>query len=214
MISDFQFSLLMSQRVQWLFRVFERSTDYCIRPLNFKLKSNRFWMIKKQEVRRWLKLLKILTDLDCECTRAIFTFLEHFFIRFISFVHWWKILFEIKKLLCKQNSTRNTIKILKTNPVNCTLRKRCYWIKSISFQKHVYHGFKSICYRISNIFIGSCNIFLWINSIHAFGKKFFWFNSDFFSVYVKDIEHRARSAMTWTHASGVLKFLFLIQMWI
>ena len=35
-----------------------------------------------------------------------------------------------------------------------TLRKNCYWIKSISFQKHVCHGFKSICYRISNIFIG------------------------------------------------------------
>ena len=27
-----------------------------------------------------------------------------------------------------------------------TLRKKCFWIKSISFQKHVYHGFKSICY--------------------------------------------------------------------
>ena len=63
-----------------------------------------------------------------------------------------------------------------------TLRKTSYWIKSISFQKHVYHGFKSICYRISNIFIGSCIIFLWINSIHAFGKKCFWFNSIFFSV--------------------------------
>ena len=35
-----------------------------------------------------------------------------------------------------------------------TLRKTCYWFNSISFQKHVYHGFKSICYRISNIFIG------------------------------------------------------------
>ena len=46
-----------------------------------------------------------------------------------------------------------------------TLRKKCYWIESISFKKHVYHGFKSICYRISNIFIGSCSIFLWINSI-------------------------------------------------
>ena len=63
-----------------------------------------------------------------------------------------------------------------------TLGKKCYWIKSISFQKHVYHGFKSICYRISNIFIGSCSIFLWINSIHAFGKKCFWFNNIFFSV--------------------------------
>ena len=60
-----------------------------------------------------------------------------------------------------------------------TLRKKCYWIKSISNQKHVYHGFKSICYRISNIFIGSCSIFLWINSIHAFGNKCFWFNSIF-----------------------------------
>ena len=29
----------------------------------------------------------------------------------------------------------------------------CGWIKSISFQKHVHHGFKTICYRISNIFI-------------------------------------------------------------
>ena len=61
--------------------------------------------------------------------------------------------------------------------------KKCYWIKSISFQKHVYHGFKSICYRISNIFIGSCNIFLWINSVHAFEKKCFWFNRIFVSVY-------------------------------
>ena len=34
------------------------------------------------------------------------------------------------------------------------LRKKCYWIKSISFQKHVYQGLKSIFYRISNIFIG------------------------------------------------------------
>ena len=64
-----------------------------------------------------------------------------------------------------------------------TLRKKCYWIKSISFQKHVYHGFKSICYRISNMFIASCSIFLWINSVHAFGKKCFWFNSIFFSVH-------------------------------
>ena len=63
-----------------------------------------------------------------------------------------------------------------------TLRKKCYWIKSISFQKHVYHGFKSICYRISNIFIDSCSIFLWINSMHVFGKKCFWFNSILFSV--------------------------------
>ena len=66
------------------------------------------------------------------------------------------------------------------------MRKKCYWIKSISFQKHVYHGFKSICYRISNILIGSYSIFLWINSIHAFGKKCFWFNSIFFSVYLMD----------------------------
>ena len=63
-----------------------------------------------------------------------------------------------------------------------TLRKKCYWIKSISFQKHVYHGLKSICYRISKIFVGSCSIFLWNNIIHAYGKKFFWFNSIFFSV--------------------------------
>ena len=63
------------------------------------------------------------------------------------------------------------------------LRKKCYWIKSISFKKHVYRGFKSICYRISNIFTGSCSISLWINSIHAFGKKCFWFNSIFFSVW-------------------------------
>ena len=54
--------------------------------------------------------------------------------------------------------------------------------KMLLNQKHVYHGFKAICYRISNIFIGSCSIFLWINSIHAFGKKWFWFNSIFFSV--------------------------------
>ena len=33
-------------------------------------------------------------------------------------------------------------------------------------QKHAYHGFKSICYRISNIFIGSCSIFLWINIVY------------------------------------------------
>ena len=33
-------------------------------------------------------------------------------------------------------------------------KKKYYWIKSISVQKHVYHRFKSICYRISNIFIG------------------------------------------------------------
>ena len=73
--------------------------------------------------------------------------------------------------------------ILRLRFVNIiTLRKKCYWIKNISYQKHVYHGFKSICYRISNIFIGSCSIFLWINSIHAFGKKCFWFNSIFLSV--------------------------------
>ena len=35
--------------------------------------------------------------------------------------------------------------------IHLTLRKKCYWIKSISFQKHVYHGFKSISYRFSNI---------------------------------------------------------------
>ena len=64
-----------------------------------------------------------------------------------------------------------------------TLRKECYWIKRISFQKRVYHGFKPICYRISNIFIGSCSIFLCINSIHAFVKKCFWFSSIFLSVY-------------------------------
>ena len=32
--------------------------------------------------------------------------------------------------------------------------KNAIWIKRIFFQKHVYHGFKSICYRISNILIG------------------------------------------------------------
>ena len=37
-----------------------------------------------------------------------------------------------------------------------------FWLIQI---KKVHHGFKSICYRISNIFIGSCSIFLWINSI-------------------------------------------------
>ena len=72
---------------------------------------------------------------------------------------------------------------------NCspTLRKKCYWIKRIFFQKHVYHGFESICYRISNIFISSCSIFLWINSTHAFGKKCFWFNSIFFSVHMRKL---------------------------
>ena len=40
-----------------------------------------------------------------------------------------------------------------------TLRKKCYWIKNIFFQKHVYHGFKSICYRIGNIFIGLVGYF-------------------------------------------------------
>ena len=76
------------------------------------------------------------------------------------------------------------------------LRKKCYWIKSISFQKHVYHGFKSICYRISNILIGCCSIFLWINSIHAFGKKCFWFNSIFFSVHVSTMRLR-RHLFLW-----------------
>ena len=65
----------------------------------------------------------------------------------------------------------------------CILRKKCYWTNSISFQRHVYNGFKSICYVISNIFIGSCSIFLRIHNIHAFGKTCFWFNSIFFSVY-------------------------------
>ena len=55
----------------------------------------------------------------------------------------------------------------------------CTMKKMLLNQKHVYHEFKSICYRISNIFIGSCSIFLWINSIHAFGKKCYWFNSIF-----------------------------------
>ena len=78
----------------------------------------------------------------------------------------------------------STLPALMTKTMSITtLRKKCYWIKRISFQKNVYHGFKSICYRISNIFIGSCSIFLWINSIHAFGKKCYWFNSIFFSVY-------------------------------
>ena len=58
---------------------------------------------------------------------------------------------------------------------------------AFSFQRHVYHGFKSICYRISNIFIGSCSIFLWNHSIHAFRKKYFWFNSIFFSVHHSEI---------------------------
>ena len=52
--------------------------------------------------------------------------------------------------------------------INPIVRKRCYWFKSVSFQNHVYHGLKSICHRSSNILIGSCSIFLWINSIHAF----------------------------------------------
>ena len=52
--------------------------------------------------------------------------------------------------------------------------KKFYWIKSIFFQKHVYHGFKSICYRIINIFIGSCSVFLWIHSIHAFDSIAFF----------------------------------------
>ena len=33
-ISDFQFLLVTSQRVQWLLGVFERSTDYRMRALN------------------------------------------------------------------------------------------------------------------------------------------------------------------------------------
>ena len=81
--------------------------------------------------------------------------------------------------------------------------KKCYWIKSIYFQQHVYHGFKSICYRISYIFIGSCSIFLWINSIHAFGKKCFWFNSIFFSVYyfslAKILSNPLTSLSKWTY---------------
>ena len=63
-----------------------------------------------------------------------------------------------------------------------TLRKKCYWIKSISFQKHVYHGFKSICCRISNIFIGLEVYFYELIVCMLFGKKCFWFNSIFFSV--------------------------------
>ena len=55
-----------------------------------------------------------------------------------------------------------------------TLRKKCYWINRISFQKYVDHRFKSICYRICNIFIGSCSIFLWIQSIHAFDSIAFF----------------------------------------
>ena len=84
----------------------------------------------------------------------------------------------------------HTIKIIQIHyenggTVKTALRKKCYWIKSISFQKHVYHGFKSICYRISNIFIGLVVYFYeLIYSIHAFGKKCFWFNSIFFLVYI------------------------------
>ena len=67
-----------------------------------------------------------------------------------------------------------------------------HWEKMLLNQKHVYHGFKSICYRISNIFIGSCSIFLWIHSIHAFDsiaffsqcniKKTFRKSSTFFAI--------------------------------
>ena len=53
-----------------------------------------------------------------------------------------------------------------------TMIKKCNWINNISAKStYVYHGYKSICYRNSNIFIGSCSIFLWINSIHAFSKN-------------------------------------------
>ena len=37
--------------------------------------------------------------------------------------------------------------------------------------KYLHHEFKSIWYRIGNIFIGSCSIFLWINSLHAFSRN-------------------------------------------
>ena len=39
-ILDFQFLLVTSQRVQWFLRVFERSTDYCIRPLNYQFSGH------------------------------------------------------------------------------------------------------------------------------------------------------------------------------
>ena len=58
------------------------------------------------------------------------------------------------------HSERNLISLSIDFFLECALRKKCNWIKSISFQKHVYHGFKSICYRISNIFIDSWSIFL------------------------------------------------------
>ena len=81
-----------------------------------------------------------------------------------------------------------------------TLRKKCYWIKSISFQKHVYDGFKSICYRISNIFIGSCSIFLWINGIHAFDSIAF-FSQCKFCLYV----------LTYLCLNNQKCFIFVIQ---
>ena len=45
-ISEFQFLLVPSQCVQWFLRVFERSTDYCIQPLNCILYVfNWFWSL-------------------------------------------------------------------------------------------------------------------------------------------------------------------------
>ena len=40
--------------------------------------------------------------------------------------------------------------------LNIHSEKNAIESKEFFFQKHVYHEFKSICYRISNIFIGSC----------------------------------------------------------
>ena len=97
-----------------------------------------------------------------------------------------------EKLVLEKMLNTKVFRIKKT-----ALRKKCYWIKSISFQKHVYHGFKSICLRISNIFIGSCSIFLWINSIHDFWKKCFWFNSIFFSVYSLHLNQSKSTDYQW-----------------
>ena len=49
-ISDFQLLLVTTQRVQWFLRVLERSTDYCIRPLNSVNKNQ--YELKKFSVKK------------------------------------------------------------------------------------------------------------------------------------------------------------------
>ena len=87
-------------------------------------------------------------------------------------IQWWKIQGSFNKSLEKDR---------KMNYFVYTEKKQLLCQQHFC-QKQVYRGFKSICYRIGNIFIGSCSIFLRIHSIHAFGKKCFWFNSIFFWV--------------------------------